>query len=120
MDYIASSQLRADPMPDMGRSLSCIVLLTLVVMQIAAVAAWEAPAEEEEGSSNAELVLPCAGAAQQMLLELGTNPAHGLAPGGGNHGSFTDNIGGACTTHASSCDPAQFCRGIVIPDVLHN
>ncbi len=75
-------------------------MLTTVVVQVAAVAAWEAPTEEEEGSSNADLVLSCAGVAQQMLLELGTNPAHGLAPEGGDHHSSTENIGGACTFQA--------------------
>lgn len=65
------------------------------MVQIAAVAAWEAPAEEEIGSISAELVSSCAAVAQQMLLDLGTNPSHGLAPGSGDGQSPTENIGGA-------------------------
>ena len=75
------------------------LLLRAVLVQIAAVASWEAPSEEEDDSSYSELVSSCAAVASQMLLELGTDPAHGLAPLSSHEQSSTENIGGAHPLH---------------------
>lgn len=66
--------------------LICVVQ-TLIRMacavQVAAVAAWELSAEEEEagGNRDTDSAHVAASLAQQMLLELATDAAHGLAPG---------------------------------------
>ena len=48
-------------------------------MQIAMVAAWDADEASAQGSTPSTAAA-CAVAAQQMLLQLMTDPRHGIAP----------------------------------------
>ncbi|BDA47572.1 probable nucleolar pre-ribosomal-associated protein 1 at C-terminar half [Coccomyxa sp. Obi] len=75
-------QLQAEPFGDTALS------------QIAAVAAWEAPSADEEAASEAERVVSCAALAHQLLLDLATIPAHGLAPTSLDAQSAAEDIGG--------------------------
>ncbi|CAL8471989.1 g11531 [Coccomyxa elongata] len=75
-------QLQVEPFGDTAMS------------QIAAVAAWEAPAVGRDAGSEAELVMSCAALAHQLLLDLATNPAHGLAPPSSDAQSAAEDFGG--------------------------
>ena len=84
------------------------LLKVMVVLQIAAVAAWDAPAVEEDTGSEAERVVSCAALAQRLLLDLATNPAHGLAPNSSDAQSAAEDIGGVMepihnTYHSMNC-----------------
>lgn len=73
------------------------------ILQIAAVAAWEAPAAERDAASEAELVVACAALAHQLLLDLATNPAHGLAPPSSDAQSAAEDIGGVVSPYTAHC-----------------
>lgn len=84
------------------------LLKVMIMLQIAAVAAWDAPAAEEDAGSEAERMVSSVAVAQRLLLDLATNPAHGLAPISSDAQSAAEDIGGViepyhATYHSINC-----------------